>query len=106
MLGNLYADLGSALAAEKELIRAFELVYEPNEVLPVLANSFSLQFKHAMIINLVDESRNFAPEVSASLLLYKALAHFKVGEPYKAKKAVADANEISSSSLNSKLGSA
>lgn len=106
LLGNLYANRGSAAAAEKELFRALELGYEPNEVLPVLANAYSLQFKHAEIIKLVDESRNLAPEVSTSLLLYKALAHFQLGEPYQAKKAVADANEISSDSLYSKLGSA
>ncbi|MFT6909411.1 MAG: putative PEP-CTERM system TPR-repeat lipoprotein [Oleiphilaceae bacterium] len=106
MLGNLYAERGSAAAAEKELIRALDLGYEPNEVLPVLANAYSLQFKHAEIIKLVDESRNLAPEVSTSLLLYKALAHFQLDETYKAKKAVADANEISSDSLYSKLGNA
>jgi putative PEP-CTERM system TPR-repeat lipoprotein len=106
MLGDLYANRGSAAAAEKELIRAFDLGYEPNEVLPVLANAYSLQFKHAEIIKLVDESRNLAPEVSTSLLIYKALAHFQLGEPYKAKRAVADANEISADSLYSKLGNA
>jgi putative PEP-CTERM system TPR-repeat lipoprotein len=106
MLGTLYANRGSAAAAEKELIRAFDLGYEPNEVLPVLANAYSLQFKHAEIIKLVDESRNLAPEVSTSLLLYKALAHFQLGEPYKAKTAVANANEISADSLYSKLGNA
>jgi putative PEP-CTERM system TPR-repeat lipoprotein len=106
MLGTLYANRGSAAGAEKELIRALDLGYEPNEVLPVLANVYSLQFKHAEIIKLVEESRNLAPEVTTSLLLYKALAHFQLGEPYKAKKAVADANEISSDSLYSKLGNA
>lgn len=106
MLGALYAQRGSSAAAEKELIRAFELGYEPNEVLPVLASVYSLQFKHTEIIKLVGESRNLAPEVSTSLLLYKALAHFQLGEPYKAKKTVSDANEISSDSLYSKLGSA
>lgn len=106
ILGTLYANRGSAAAAEKELIRALDLGYEPNEVLPVLANAYSLQFKHAEIIKLVDESRNLSPEVSTSLLLYKALAHFQLGETYKAKKAVADANEISADSLYSKLGNA
>jgi putative PEP-CTERM system TPR-repeat lipoprotein len=106
MLGSLYAQRGSSAAAEKELLRAFELGYEPNEVLPILASIYSLQFKHAEIIKLVDESRNLAPEVNTSLLLYKALAHFQLDEPYKAKKAVADANEISSDSLYSKLGNA
>ena len=106
MLGNLYAQRGSSAAAEKELLRASELGYEPNEVLPILANVYSLQFKHAEIIKLVEESRNLAPEVTTSLLLYKALAHFQLGEPFKAKKAVADANEISSDSLYSKLGNA
>ena len=106
MLGNLYAQRGSSAAAEKELLRASELGYEPNEVLPVLANVYSLQFKNAEIIKLVDDSRNLAPEVTTSLLLYKALAHFQLGEPFKAKKAVADANEISSDSLYSKLGNA
>jgi putative PEP-CTERM system TPR-repeat lipoprotein len=106
MLGTLYANRGSAAAAEKELIRAFDLGYEPNEVLPVLANAYSLQFKHAEIIKLVEESRNLSPEVSTSLLLYKALAHFQLDETYKAKKAVADANEISADSLYSKLGNA
>lgn len=106
ILGKLYAQRGSSAAAEKELIRALELGYEPNEVLPILASAYSLQFKHAEIIKLVDESRNLAPEVSTSLLLYKALAHFQLGEPYKAKKSVADANEISADSLYSKLGNA
>jgi putative PEP-CTERM system TPR-repeat lipoprotein len=106
MLGTLYANRGSAAAAEKELILALDRGYEPNEVLPVLANAYSLQFKHAEIIKLVDESRNLSPEVSTSLLLYKALAHFQLGEPFKAKKSVADANEISTDSLYSKLGNA
>ena len=106
LLGSLYAQRGSSAAAEKELLLALELGYEPNEVLPVLANVYSLQYKHAEIIKLVDESRNLAPDVSTSLLLYKALAHFQLGEPYKAKKAVADANEISADSLYSKLGNA
>jgi putative PEP-CTERM system TPR-repeat lipoprotein len=106
MLGSLYAQRGSSAAAEKELLRASELGYEPNEVLPILANAYSLQFKHAEIIKLVDESRNLSPEVTTSLLLYKALAHFQLDEPYKAKKAVADANDISSDSLYSKLGNA
>ena len=106
MLGNLYANRGSSVSAEKELKRAFELGYEPNEVLPLLANVYSLQFEHEEIIRLVDESRNISPEVSTSLLLYKALAHFQLGETYKAEKAVADANEISSDSLYSQLGNA
>ena len=106
LLGSLYADRGSSAAAEKELIRALELGYEANEVLPVLTNVYSLQFKHKEIIKLVDESRNLAPEVSTSLLLYKSIAHFQIGEPIKAKKAVADANEISADSLYSKLGNA
>ena len=67
MLGNLYAESGRAVAAEKELTRASKLGYEPNEVLPVLAKVYSLQFKHAEIIKLVDGSRNIAPEVSTSL---------------------------------------
>ncbi|MBU3005705.1 XrtA/PEP-CTERM system TPR-repeat protein PrsT [Paraglaciecola arctica] len=106
MLGSLYAQRGSSAAAEKELLRASELGYEPNEVLPILANVYSLQFKNAEIIQLVEESRNLSPEVTTSLLLYKALAHFQLDEPYKARKAVEDANEISSDSLYSKLGNA
>ncbi|MBL4630692.1 MAG: hypothetical protein JKY14_05865 [Paraglaciecola sp.] len=93
ILGKLYAQRGSSAAAEKELILALELGYEPNEVLPILARSYSLQFKNEQIIELVNESRNISPEVNTSLLLYKALAHFQLGEPYKAKKAIADANE-------------
>ena len=106
ILGSLYAQRGSSAAAEKELLRASELGYEPNDVLPLLANVYSLQFKNTEIIKLVEGSRNLAPEVTTSLLLYKALAHFQLGEPFKAKKAVADANEISSDSLYSKLGNA
>jgi putative PEP-CTERM system TPR-repeat lipoprotein len=106
MLGDLYAGRGSAAAAEKELILAFELGYEPNEVLPVLANAYSLQFKHAEIIKLVDESRNLAPEVETSLLLYQALAYFQINKPAKAKQSVNLANEISADSIYSKLGRA
>ncbi|MGS2721730.1 XrtA/PEP-CTERM system TPR-repeat protein PrsT [Paraglaciecola aestuariivivens] len=106
LLGDLYAQQGSSAAAEKELTRALDLGYEPNEVLPVLANVYSLQFKHNEIIKLVEDARNLAPEVSTSLLLYKALAHFQLGQPYKAKRAIADANEINADSLYSKLGNA
>ena len=106
MLGELYAQRGSSAAAEKELNHALELGYEPNKVLPILASSYSLQFKNEEIIQLVNESRNISPEVNTSLLLYKALAHFQLAQPYKAKKAIADANEISADSIYSKLGNA
>jgi Flp pilus assembly protein TadD len=88
MLGHLYAQRGSSASAEKELTQALELGYEPNEVLPVLANVYSLLFKHQDIITLVDESRNLAPEVTTTLLLYKAVAHFQLGQIHSAKKAV------------------
>ena len=42
MLGNLYATWGNSQAAEKELLQASELGYEPNEVLPLLVNVHSL----------------------------------------------------------------
>jgi putative PEP-CTERM system TPR-repeat lipoprotein len=106
MLGNLYASRGSSQAAEKELLQASELGYEPNKVLPLLVNVYSLQFKNAEIIKLVDGARGISSEVATTLLLYKAIAHFQLGEPYNAKKAVVDANEISADSLYSKLGNA
>jgi len=77
LLGKIYIERGAATAAEKELERALKLGYEKNEVLPLLASAYNLQFKNQDIINLVSESKNLDPTVETSLLLYQALAYFQ-----------------------------
>ncbi|MFT2090412.1 XrtA/PEP-CTERM system TPR-repeat protein PrsT [Paraglaciecola sp. 2405UD69-4] len=106
MLGEIYASQGSSLSAEKELKLALDLGYEANEVLPLLVKVYSLQFRQKEIIDLVERARGLSAEVMTSLLVYKALAHFQLGEEYKAKEAIRGANEISSDSIYSQLGNA
>ncbi|AGH46275.1 XrtA/PEP-CTERM system TPR-repeat protein PrsT [Paraglaciecola psychrophila] len=106
LLGKVYVERGAAEAAEKELTRALELGYEPNDVLPLLAKAYNLQYKNQQIIDLVDNAKNIDPVVETSLLLYQTLAYFALDKPAKAKQAVAIANEISAESIYSQLGSA
>lgn len=106
LLGKIYIERGAATAAEKELDRALKLGYEKNEVLPLLASAYNLQFKNQEIIDLVSESKNIDPTVETSLLLYQALAYFQLDKAIKAKQSIVQANELSAESVYSKLGSA
>jgi Flp pilus assembly protein TadD len=51
LLGKMYVERGAAAAAEKELGHALKLGFEQNEVLPLLANAYNLQFKSNEIVN-------------------------------------------------------
>jgi putative PEP-CTERM system TPR-repeat lipoprotein len=106
LLGKMYIERGAAAAAEKELKQALKLGYEKNEVLPLLASAYNLQFKNQDIIDLVSESINIDPTIETSLLLYRALAYFQLDKAAKAKQMIAQANELSAESVYSKLGSA
>jgi putative PEP-CTERM system TPR-repeat lipoprotein len=106
LLGKVYADQGTVTAAEKELLKALELGYDNNLIAPILANVYSLQFKHQEIIDLTSRAKNLDPDVETSLLLYQALAYFQINKPTKAKQSVNLANEISADSIYSKLGRA
>lgn len=106
LLGKIYIERGAATAAEKELERALKLGYEKNEVLPLLASAYNLQFKNQDIIDLVSESKNLDPTVETSLLLYQALAYFQLDKSAKAKQMINQANELSAESVYSKLGNA
>ncbi|MDP5032387.1 XrtA/PEP-CTERM system TPR-repeat protein PrsT [Paraglaciecola sp.] len=106
LLGKSYVEKGAATAAEKELSEAYDLGYEPNDVLPLLAKAYSQQFKNQQIIDLVNDAKNIDPLVETALLIYKSLAYFQLGQPAKARQAVRQANEISNESMYSKLGSA
>ena len=106
LLGKAYLSVGSAASAEKELLQAMKLGYEKNEIVPLLANAYNLQFKNDDIIQLVNETKGLDPSVQTSLLLYQALAYFNTEKPFKAKQAIVQANEISSDSIYSQLGNA
>lgn len=106
LLGKSYVERGAAVLAEKELSLALELGYERNDVLPLLASAYNLQFKNQEIIKLVMESRSLESTVKTSLLLYQALAYFQLDKPANAKQSINQANEISTESVYSKLGNA
>jgi putative PEP-CTERM system TPR-repeat lipoprotein len=106
LLGKSYIKSGAAASAEKELTRALALGYEQNDVLPLLANAYSFQYKHQEIIDLVNNTKNLDPNVETSLLMFQALAYFQTDKPNMAKMLIKQANEISVDSIYSQLGNA
>lgn len=106
LLGKSYVEIGMAEFAEKDLLEALNLGYEQNEVLPLLANAYYLQFKYQKVIDLVDNASNLSPSAETSLLMFQALAYFQIDKPNQAKASVNKANEISTDSIYSQLGNA
>jgi putative PEP-CTERM system TPR-repeat lipoprotein len=106
LLGKMYVERGEVTAAEKELGQALKLGFEQNEVLPLLAKTYYLQFKNQEVIDLVDKSKVIDPIVETSLLLYKALAYFQINKPAKAKQVLSQASELSTESVYGQLSSA
>ena len=102
LLGSLYLNMGDAVAAEKELSRAFDLNGDLDNIVPKLLKAFNLQNKSDEILNLIDESEQVTPEI----LLYQAIAYNRLGEKNKAKLSIAQANELSTESIYSQLGEA
>lgn len=102
LLGSLYLKMGDAAAAEKELTRAVGLTGDTSTVLPKLLKALNLQNKSDETIALVADIEQVTPEI----LLYQALAYNRIGEKEKAKQTIEQANDLSTESIYSQLGSA
>jgi putative PEP-CTERM system TPR-repeat lipoprotein len=86
LLGKVYVSLGRVSFAEKELSTALKLGANPNEVVPFLAKSLSMQSKNAEVSDLAIEFTNLSSEPNATLRFYHTLGLFKQGYSVKAKK--------------------
>jgi len=106
LLGDLYLSQGEAVLAEKELKRSLDLGEKLNKVLPKLLKALNLQDKHEEVIISIDSYENDLTKNIPEVFLYEALAHYHTGDKDKAKQSIDIANEISSDSIYSQLGSA
>lgn len=106
LLGKYYLHSGAADFAEKELSRALKLGYDQNLVAPLLAKAFIMQNKLKEVTELVASSKVTDTNAITSLLLYRALAHFKLNELTQAKDSISEANIVSKESIYTQLGNA
>lgn len=106
LLGKNYINNGAAASAEKELSRALKHGYDQNLVVPLLAKSFLMQNKLKEVTELVDSSNVTDTNAVTSLLLYDALAHFKLNKLIQAKDSILEANMASKESIYTQLGNA
>jgi len=106
LLGSLYLETGNIEAAEKELIRALELSSDIDLILPKLLKALNLQDKSEEAIALVEQTETLSKNILPEVLLYKALAHIKLGDNEKAKDLISLASETSADSVYSQLGEA
>jgi putative PEP-CTERM system TPR-repeat lipoprotein len=88
MLGKVYVSLGKVLLAEKELSVALKLGADPNEVVPLVAKTLSMQSKYAEISDLKSEFVNLTTEANAALRFYDILGLLKQGYRLKAKNKI------------------
>lgn len=99
MLGEIYLNNGSFIAAEKELSRALELGASEDNVVPLLARSLSAQAKSLEVIELANRSNLTEPYAKTDLLALKAAAELLVGLIDEAKYSLELAKEYSYDSL-------
>ncbi len=86
LLGKLYLDTGDALSAEKELLRAQALDWNPDEVRPALARALLAQGRFEDVRAL--DYRKLSPTAAADLLAGRALAELAEGNVDEADRLV------------------
>ncbi|MBA6377944.1 MULTISPECIES: XrtA/PEP-CTERM system TPR-repeat protein PrsT [unclassified Colwellia] len=106
LLGTLYLEVGDIEAAEKELTKSLELNGPLDLILPKLFKALNLQDKSEQVITLANQNAKLPESVLPEILLYKALAHIKLGDQAKAEEIITQASEFSSESVYSQLGEA
>ena len=103
LLGELYLSEGSAANAVKELEKAFDLKFTPDKVIPLLARAYMLVESSDDILALDEASKTLSDDSKVHYLAYKTFAALRTQQLTLAKKAVAQANELSPLSLYSML---
>jgi len=106
LLGKLYLNLGEATSAEKELTKALILGASPIKTLPSLLKTLNILSENEKIIAIAEQYADIDDSEKPALLLYKALAYSNLGNNKRAKTLIEHANEISTNSIYSQLGSA
>jgi putative PEP-CTERM system TPR-repeat lipoprotein len=106
LLGKYNLQNGAAASAEKELSRALDHGYDQNLVVPLLAKALIMQNKLKEVTDLVASSNVTDTNAVTSLLLYDALANFKLNKLIQAKDSISEANMASKESIYSQLGNA
>jgi putative PEP-CTERM system TPR-repeat lipoprotein len=76
LLGRIYLDIGDAARAEKELGRASEAGWDPNQVTPALAEALLLQGNYAELLEGIAVRADYPRSVRAELIALRALALF------------------------------
>lgn len=84
LLGTLYLDSGDPASAEKELTRALELGWNPNDTQPRLATALLAQREYARVDAIRYENLDSAP--AAQVLAARALSALAQGEPEAANR--------------------
>jgi putative PEP-CTERM system TPR-repeat lipoprotein len=104
LLGKIYLESGSAVNAEKELLRAYELGNEEAAIL--LLRAYKIQNKYSEIIELSAGLSLTESEDWALVEVYKALSLFKLDKEEQGNRAINNAIEVSGDSAYGKLGAA
>jgi putative PEP-CTERM system TPR-repeat lipoprotein len=92
MLGKSYLETGNVMAAAKELRRANELGWNPNEVLPALAKALLSKGELEQVMAL--SSAGLEPKAAAQLQAQQALAQMGQGDIWTADTYIAKAAEL------------
>lgn len=104
LLGKAYLDTGDMSSAEKELERARQLDWNPNDVLPALAKSLLTQGKFAAVVEL--PVAELEPRAKAQVKAMQALAQLGLGDPWEADALVAAALQLQPDDVDVRLASA
>lgn len=92
MLGKSYLETGDMVAAAKELERANQLGWNPNEVLPALAKALLSKGELEQVMTL--STAGLDPQAAAQLQAQQALAQLGQGDIWTADTYIAKAAEL------------
>lgn len=92
LLGKVYMDSGEVLSASKELQKALDLGWPPDDIQPVLAHALFAQSDFESVGKLVAEG--MTPDAQASLFGIQAQAALALGDNEKAEELIDKALEL------------
>ncbi len=104
LLGEIYLNLGDGQSAEKELYKAYS--YGSEEAGISLLKAYKIQQKNQEILTLADKINAKDNDEQATVEVYRALAHYRLGDNRSAESSIDNAIELSSDSMFSRLGTA
>ncbi len=106
LLGQIYAQQGSYLDAEKELARSIELGATPEDVVPLLMRVKLNMAKNQEVIDYLEANRFSDPYVNSELLAIKAIAELNLNQVDAAKQSLQLAGDTALDSQYVKLSQA